>query len=168
MINDLTHLVMQNTQEGHPLKEQEDDLLKIQKKHNLNERTLAFMRVLSGQDLSDPIYQDLKKALKELDLLPETQMERIYRSVQNRLFKIFKKKNHDYGNSYFKNVKRWKEAGLMLPISNKIDRLDTLLDKKGAKVNESILDSFNDLANYSLLALVAIELYNLFEENDTL
>ena len=74
---------------------------------------------------------------KELALLRETLIQ----------------KNKNYGNSFFTQVDEWGPAGIMIPISNKTDRLKTLY-KSESQVSESIEDSHLDGAGYHLLARI--------------
>jgi len=79
-----------------------------------------------------------------------------YKKVIEELKKIYKKKNHDYGNSFHKIYKRFGLLSSIIRLSDKLERLETLLTKP-SKVDESIRDTLLDLANYSILTIIEID-----------
>lgn len=65
------------------------------------------------------------------------------------------KKNHDYGDSFYKLHKLMPFA-YKVRVFDKVVRLQTLTEKKTASVeDESIIDTMLDLANYCMLELAA-------------
>jgi len=79
-----------------------------------------------------------------------------YKKVIEELKKIYKKKNHDYGNSFHKIYKRFGLLSSIIRLSDKLERLETLLTKP-SKVDESIRDTLIDLANYAILTIIEID-----------
>ncbi|MEW9097228.1 MAG: DUF1599 domain-containing protein [Clostridiaceae bacterium] len=72
------------------------------------------------------------------------------------LNELYKRKNHDYGDSFGKG---FKEYGMVMPVirlEDKLSRLKTLI-KAENKVDESIEDTLMDLANYSIMTLIELE-----------
>lgn len=83
---------------------------------------------------------------------PET-YEQAIDSVLNEMRSIMLAKQHDYGS---KNIATFGETGVLVRANDKIERLINLLwTKRTQPKNESIEDSWLDLANYSVLALMA-------------
>lgn len=74
------------------------------------------------------------------------------------MIETYRKKNHDYGNSFDKSLD---EDGLLVAkirIGDKINRYNTLKESE-AKVNdESIYDTLLDLANYCIMTIMWIDL----------
>jgi len=70
-----------------------------------------------------------------------------YKKIQNNCYELSKKKNSDYGcNSLIK----YGNKGMLIRVSDKIDRLDNLIWKKNkSKVNdEKVNDTLMDIINY--------------------
>lgn len=63
-------------------------------------------------------------------------------------------KNHDYGNSFGDLVKEYGDLAMLIPIKNKVNRLDTLIKSDNKVKNESIEDTLRDLAGYAILSLI--------------
>lgn len=66
-------------------------------------------------------------------------------------------KNHDYGNSFGDLVKEYGDLAMLIPIKNKVNRLDTLIKTDGKVKNESIEDTLRDLAGYAILSLIELD-----------
>jgi len=79
----------------------------------------------------------------------------------NTMVETYRKKNHDYGNSFDKSLD---EDGLLVAkirIGDKINRYNTLKDSKAKVKDESIYDTLLDLANYCIMTIMWIDLnYN--------
>lgn len=80
--------------------------------------------------------------------------EEIVNEVCGNISTTLKKKNHDYGDSFFKQIAKHGDIAALLRIEEKVDRLDSLLGKD-ALVAESIDDTLLDLAGYAILTLVS-------------
>lgn len=66
----------------------------------------------------------------------------------------FKRKNHDYGNSFERTADEFGLVAPLIRIHDKVNRLTTLVkNQNSAKTNEKIEDTLLDLANYSVLTL---------------
>ena len=61
---------------------------------------------------------------------------------------LFDRKQHDYGPH---NISLWGELGLAVRCTDKVMRLRNLLDVARSPKNESLLDSWADLANYGII-----------------
>lgn len=70
------------------------------------------------------------------------------------LHSLYVAKNADYGDSYAKVRKEYPNA-ILIRLSDKFERLKTLLNNPEQRVSdESVQDTFLDLANYCLLECV--------------
>ena len=95
-----------------------------------------------------------KDFLKRLESLHKSSME------------ITRKKNADYAGigDPFKNFKACEnlgicstEKGILVRMTDKLQRISNLLEKEAEVKDESILDTLQDLSNYSLILRVYIE-----------
>ncbi|WP_296113056.1 nucleotide modification associated domain-containing protein [uncultured Anaerococcus sp.] len=79
--------------------------------------------------------------------------------IMNNCLNLYKKKNADYGNSF---AEVYQELGFesgLVQILHKINRIKGIYKNNKAEVeNESIRDSLIDLANYSLMTAVEMEI----------
>lgn len=67
-------------------------------------------------------------------------------------------KNHDYGNSFESTMNNYGNNVLLIRLSDKLNRIESLMSGKDQQVSdESITDTLKDLAGYSILA---VELFN--------
>ena len=81
---------------------------------------------------------------------PQT-LDEAYRAVLEELFETFIKKHRDYGKG---NILSIEELGIALRTSEKVERLKNLLKKGDAPANESIDDTWTDIAVYAIIALL--------------
>ena len=69
----------------------------------------------------------------------------------------FKAKNNDYGNSFLD----FGTIGIIIRINDKLNRIESLMntkEHKGMVSNESILDNYLDLLNYSIIGLICLDM----------
>lgn len=77
-----------------------------------------------------------------------------FEEITTKMNELYQKKNHDYGSSFDKSCN---EFGLISPVirlSDKLNRLKSLLNKDPQVASESIDDTLLDLANYSVMTLL--------------
>ena len=72
-----------------------------------------------------------------------------FRLELDELLKTFLKKHKDYGKG---NILEIEELGITFRIAEKVSRLKNLLMKNDGPANESIEDSWTDIAVYALIA----------------
>ncbi len=85
-----------------------------------------------------------------LQLGLKTQASRAVISVMLSNLRLFDRKQQDYGP---RNISGWGTLGVIVRMSDKFERLKTLLGKKRRKPqNESVMDSLTDIANYAIIA----------------
>ena len=73
------------------------------------------------------------------------------RATALRIANIVIAKQHDYGHD---NILAFKEQGLVVRIWDKMSRLKNLLWKNIEPKNESIEDTFTDIAGYAIIGLM--------------
>lgn len=64
---------------------------------------------------------------------------------------LYAKKNHDYGNSFTKDIDEIGDAYGIGRLYDKMNRLITLIKVKPQVKDESVLDTIQDLACYSVM-----------------
>jgi len=77
-----------------------------------------------------------------------------FKKITDEMYKTYKAKNADYGDSFVKIREEYPEA-IIIRLMDKLERLKALY-KNGytPKVDESIEDTLKDMANYAIMELV--------------
>jgi hypothetical protein len=82
----------------------------------------------------------------------ETQAGREALRVAIRNIKLLDNKQRDYGS---KNISSFGLFGVVVRMNDKFERIKNLLtNRRKSAVNESIRDSFRDISNYAIIALL--------------
>lgn len=76
-----------------------------------------------------------------------------YRGAEDTLVK----KQNDYGPTNISRAPGGPLNGLRVRIHDKISRINHLIDSGATPENESLRDSFLDLANYSVIAMMVLD-----------
>lgn len=81
---------------------------------------------------------------------PKT-LDQAFSQVSTELLEMFLKKHHDYGKG---NILDTKELGIAFRVSDKLNRLKFLLSNDKKPNNESIEETWIDIAVYSVIAVL--------------
>jgi hypothetical protein len=119
--------------------------------------------------LKEPKFHPTKDYMDEMAKLAEIAMsghlyilgkETTASKVANQMVDTYKRKNADYGDSFGASLKKYGPVAAHVRMSDKINRLQSLVVRKQtAQVkDESIADTFLDLACYAIMRLVYIEM----------
>ena len=73
-----------------------------------------------------------------------------------QLHRVLVKKQTDYGPGNIANSPGGPLNGLRVRIYDKVSRINNLIDSGKEPENESLQDSFLDLANYAIIALMVL------------
>lgn len=78
-----------------------------------------------------------------------------FKEYTDKLADVLYKKNQDYGNSFDKTVNKIGHRVLLVRVMDKYDRIENLIlnDEQNKVADESLEDTFLDLAGYSILGL---------------
>ena len=90
--------------------------------------------------------------------------EEACRKVAYKVASTVISKQHDYGHD---NIMAFKEHGLVVRLSDKVARLKNLLWSNSSPNNESIEDTFTDIAGYAKIALMLANDTFLYELKET-
>ncbi|ENK0837108.1 DUF1599 domain-containing protein [Clostridium botulinum] len=77
-----------------------------------------------------------------------------HKAICEELNKIYKDKNHDYGDSFGETYKKLGIISAVTRLTDKINRLQSLVTKEQQVKDESIKDTLMDLANYAIMTLI--------------
>ena len=113
----------------------------------------------------DDYYIKRKKVIDNLPLPPKSkpvpapstsieEFEKDARKIYDELLAILVKKQIDYGPYNIWHAPGGATNGLMVRMSDKLERLKNLIYKNREPNNESLEDSFVDMANYAIIALM--------------
>ena len=80
--------------------------------------------------------------------------EEACRSTALKVAEVVIAKQHDYGHD---NILAFKEQGLVVRLWDKINRLKNLFWNNSEPKNESIEDTFTDIAGYAIIGLMLAE-----------
>lgn len=80
------------------------------------------------------------------------QHERICKALND----IYKRKNHDYGDSFSKQFNEYGLTSSIIRLEDKFLRLKQLSKNKAQVKDESVEDTLLDLANYAILTVMEL------------
>lgn len=78
-------------------------------------------------------------------------------AICKELTELYEKKNHDYGDSFHKSFQGYGLTMVFIRLEDKLNRLKTLSKSEQMVADETIVDTLNDLANYSVMGRMEIE-----------
>ena len=76
-----------------------------------------------------------------------TDNEKRFRQKIEKLAKVYVAKNKDYGDSFTRSLDKRGIVASIARMEDKMNRIDSLYDKPTTEVDESLVDSLEDLAN---------------------
>ncbi len=77
--------------------------------------------------------------------------------ICEQLNRIYRDKNHDYGDSFGETFKKLGIISAVTRITDKVNRLQILCTKENKVKDESIIDTLKDLANYAIMTLIELD-----------
>lgn len=75
-------------------------------------------------------------------------------AITDNMFEIYKKKNHDYGNSFDRSLDKFGLTASAIRIGDKVNRFESLVNKEAQVAGESIRDTLLDMANYAIMTVM--------------
>ncbi len=79
------------------------------------------------------------------------QLDEAFKLVTDELLAMFLKKHKDYGKG---NILAVKELGIAMRLTEKVERLKNLLMTSKTPTNESIEETWTDIAVYAVIAVL--------------
>lgn len=95
-----------------------------------------------------------KDALKDVKTAIEVHD---FEQVTSEMRELYKRKNHDYGNSFGRSFQKYGLISAITRMSDKWERIDSLCQKQAEVKDESIRDTLIDLANYCVMTIVELD-----------
>lgn len=77
-----------------------------------------------------------------------------FKDITNNMFDTYIKKNHDYGNSFDKSLDKYGLIASAVRLSDKMNRIDSLIKEEAMVKDESLTDTFLDMANYCIMTVM--------------
>lgn len=74
----------------------------------------------------------------------------------DRLAETLIKKNHDYGNSVEEQFNEYGLASILIRLDDKMRRLKNLVGKDPQVIEESLIDTLQDLSGYATLGKICL------------
>ena len=86
-----------------------------------------------------------------------TDNEKLFRQKVEKLAEVYVAKNKDYGDSFSLSLDKYGILASLIRMGDKMNRIDSLYDKPTSEVDESLVDSLEDLANYAIMTAIWLE-----------
>ena len=83
--------------------------------------------------------------------------EKRFRQKVEKLAEVYVAKNKDYGDSFTRSLDKRGIIASIVRMEDKMNRIDSLYDKPTTEVDESLVDSLEDLANYAIMTAMWLE-----------
>lgn len=80
-----------------------------------------------------------------------------FKELTNKMYETYIRKNHDYGNSFDKSLDRFGLVASIVRIGDKMNRVESLVQKKAMVQDESIRDTLLDMASYCIMTTMWLD-----------
>lgn len=77
-----------------------------------------------------------------------------FKDIAKGMIETYVRKNHDYGNSFDKSLDKFGLVASVVRIGDKMNRIESLVQKKAMVQDESIRDTLLDMANYTIMTVM--------------
>lgn len=74
-----------------------------------------------------------------------------FETITANMYETYKKKNHDYGNSFDQSLDKFGLIASVVRLGDKMNRIESLVNKEAQVKDESIRDTIMDMANYCIM-----------------
>lgn len=81
----------------------------------------------------------------------------LHEQICEELTDLYRKKNHDYGDSFHLTFEKWGLPMAAIRLGDKLSRFETLI-RAESQVDESIRDTLIDLANYAIMTVIELDM----------
>lgn len=80
-----------------------------------------------------------------------------FKDIAKGMIETYVRKNHDYGNSFDKSLDKFGLVASVVRIGDKMNRIESLVQKKAMVQDESIRDTLLDMANYAIMTVMWVD-----------
>ena len=81
----------------------------------------------------------------------------LFKQITAKMAEVYEKKNADYGNSFEETLNKWGTNIALARMDDKLNRVNTLLNKTAQVKDESVEDTLMDLATYAIMTLMFLK-----------
>lgn len=82
-----------------------------------------------------------------------------FEDITIELRNLYDAKNRDYGDSFGQSFQKWGLPMSCIRLGDKLNRLESFAQKKDMHVSdESVEDTLRDLANYTIMTLIELQM----------
>lgn len=81
----------------------------------------------------------------------------MHKKICDELTELYRKKNHDYGDSFHKSFEEFGLTMAAIRISDKVNRFKALIKSDSQVNDESIRNTLIDAANYCILTVMELD-----------
>ena len=107
------------------------------------------------QETLDEVKETLQKTLDKVKEPVENEFMEEYKKIVTETMELCIKKNKDYGSSVQDTFEKFGDISYLVRITDKYNRICSLLNREGEVKDESIDDTIRDMANYAFLWLAS-------------
>lgn len=81
-----------------------------------------------------------------------------FQVITDNMFKIYCKKNKDYGNSFDRSLDKWGLSVAAIRLGDKLNRFESYIKNGSFAVNdEGVRDTLMDLATYAIMTVMRLD-----------
>lgn len=117
----------------------------VRDKENLSPESYSSMEVLENN----------LRQLGSKEPLPETVQH--FADITNSMQDLYAKKNADYGNSFDRSLDKFGIVAAAVRIGDKMNRMESLIDKEPLVKGESTRDTLLDMASYCIMTVMWLD-----------
>ena len=110
---------------------------------------------LKTVEIKENAKETLQKTLDKVKEPVENEFMEEYKKIVTETMELCVKKNKDYGSSVEDTFEKFGDISYLVRITDKYNRICSLLNREGEVKDESIDDTIRDMANYSFLWLAS-------------
>ena len=82
-----------------------------------------------------------------------------FKSITEEMLQTYIRKNHDYGDSFNKSLDKFGLIASVVRMNDKMERVESLMNKEALVKDESIKDTLLDMANYAIMTVMWMNLH---------
>ena len=80
-----------------------------------------------------------------------------FKNLTNKMSETYERKNHDYGDSFNKSLDKFGLIASVVRMNDKMERIESLMNKEALVKDESIKDTLLDLASYCVMTTMWLD-----------
>lgn len=100
------------------------------------------------------VLEENNKKVEDGDKILSNTSANQFKDIAKGMIETYVRKNHDYGNSFDKSLDKFGLVASVVRIGDKMNRIESLVQKKAMVQDESIRDTLLDMANYAIMTVM--------------